>query len=147
MFAIRSGLSGSNYEPPSFLTALFSTLSSQKSFLIVRFNSDFGDKTQLTVSATAFFLLELLFWISCHAILLDLVLFLGCRAFRTGDYRQRLRVWSVWAQTSADSQPTKLRGVFFWLSALFEGGEGSTSLEGGNSFSCCLIITVIRFWI
>lgn len=87
-------------------------------------------------------------------ILLDLVLFLGCddTKWRLPNRRlqtwQRLRVWSVCARTSADSQPTKLRGVFFfWLSALFEGGEGSTSLEGGNSFSCCLIITVIRFWI
>lgn len=50
-------------------------------------------------------------------------------------------------QTSADSQPTKLRGAFFWLSALFEGEEGITSLETGNRVSCCLIITVISFWI
>ena len=49
--------------------------------------------------------------------------------------------------TSADSQPTKLRGAFFWLFAFLEGGEGSTSLETGNSVSCCLIITVISFWI
>lgn len=51
------------------------------------------------------------------------------------------------ARTSADSQPTKLRGAFFWLSALFEGEGGSTSLERGNRVSCRLIITVISFWI
>lgn len=58
----------------------------------------------------------------------------------------RLRVRSA-ARTSADSQPTKLRGVFFCFSTFFEGGEGSTSLERGNRVSCCLIITVISFWI
>lgn len=50
-------------------------------------------------------------------------------------------------RTSADSQPTKLRGVFFWLSTLFKGEVGSTSLEGGNRVSWWLIMTVISFWI
>lgn len=76
-------------------------------------------------------------------LLLTSVLFRGHRA---ADHKQG-RGHVVCGRTSADSQPTKLRGVFFWLSAFFEGGEGSTSLEGGNSISCCLIITVIRFWI
>lgn len=49
--------------------------------------------------------------------------------------------------TSADSQPTKLRGLFFWFSVLTGGEEGGGSLMGGNRLSCCLIITVISFWI
>lgn len=50
-------------------------------------------------------------------------------------------------RTSADSQPTKLRGAFFWLSTLFKGEVGSTSLEGGKRVSWWLIMTVISFWI
>lgn len=88
------------------------------------------------------------FWL----LAMILVVFLGCGDTRTRPQSRRLktrpwlRVWSA-ARTSADSQPTKLRGVFFWLSTFFEGGEGSTSLERGNRVSCCLIITVISFWI
>lgn len=51
--------------------------------------------------------------------------------------------------TSADSQPTKLRGllVFLLLFFLLGRGDGSLSLEGGKSSSWCLIITVITFCI
>ena len=49
--------------------------------------------------------------------------------------------------TSADSQPTKLRGAVFLLGFFLRGRGGTTSLEGGNRASCCRIITVISFWI
>lgn len=51
--------------------------------------------------------------------------------------------------TSADSQPTKLRGLLFFLLLFFllGRGDGSLSLEGGKSSSWCLIITVITFCI
>lgn len=51
------------------------------------------------------------------------------------------------AGSSAASQPTELRGTGVFLSFLWVGGDGGTSLDAGKSSAWSLIITVITFWI